>query len=91
MNNTPNNPHPAPEKKSGPDSIGKKLFAKVSRVARRLVLPGAAILGLVLVVWLVFAIKGAAQAGGTVTLLFFDRNGTALTPTQVRSLSNNGG
>jgi hypothetical protein len=26
-----------------------------------------------------------------VTLLFFDRNGTALTPTQVRSISNNGG
>ena len=34
---------------------------------------------------------GRAQAGGTVTLLFFDRNGTALTPSQVRSLSNNGG
>ena len=34
---------------------------------------------------------GRAQAGGTVTLLFFDRNGTALTTSQVRSLSNNGG
>jgi hypothetical protein len=34
---------------------------------------------------------GRAQAGGTVSLLFFDRNGTALTTTQVRSLSNNGG
>jgi hypothetical protein len=38
-----------------------------------------------------FSLRSAAQAGGTVTLLFFDRNGTALTPTLVRSLSNNGG
>jgi hypothetical protein len=38
-----------------------------------------------------FSLRGSAQAGGTVTLLFFDRNGTALTPTQVRSTSNNGG
>ncbi len=91
MNNTPNNPRRSPGEKSGPVSIGKNLSAAVSRVARRLVLPGALILGLALAVWLVFAIKGSAQAGGTVTFLFFDRNGAALTPTQVRSISNNGG
>jgi len=59
--------------------------------AIRPLIVGTLILCLVLLVWFVLALRSTAQAGGTVTLLFFDRNGTALTPTQVRSISNNGG
>jgi len=58
---------------------------------RNLLLPGLAFVLLAAVILITLAIRGSAQAGGTVTLLFFDRNGTALTPTQVRSISNNGG
>ncbi|MFM8765289.1 MAG: hypothetical protein ACKOEZ_10705 [Spartobacteria bacterium] len=36
-------------------------------------------------------LQASAKADGTVTLLFFDRNGTELTPEEVRSVSNNGG
>lgn len=61
------------------------------RALRNLLLPGLALLLFAAVIVVVFSLRGSAQAGGTVTLLFFDRNGTALTPTQVRSASNNGG
>jgi hypothetical protein len=61
------------------------------RALRNLLLPGLAFLLFAAVIVVVFSLRGSAQAGGTVTLLFFDRNGTALTPTQVRSASNNGG
>lgn len=59
--------------------------------AIRPLIAGTVILCLVLLIWFVLAVRGSAQAGGTVTLLFFDRNGAALSPTQVRSISNNGG
>ena len=61
------------------------------RALRNLLLPSLAFLLLAALVIIAFAVRGSAQAGGTVTLLFFDRNGTALTPTQVRTTSNNGG
>jgi cell division septation protein DedD len=61
------------------------------RALRNLLLPGLAFLLLTAIIVVAFSLRGSAQAGGTVTLLFFDRNGTALTPTQVRSVSNNGG
>jgi hypothetical protein len=61
------------------------------RALRNLLLPGLAFLLFAAVIVVAFSLRGSAQAGGTVTLLFFDRNGTALTPTQVRSASNNGG
>lgn len=54
-------------------------------------LPALVIGALVLLIWGVIVTTGIAQAGGTVNLLFFDRNGTALTPSQVRLLSNNNG
>lgn len=38
----------------------------------------------------VLASTPPASAAGQVTLLFYDRNGSALTPSQTRSLSNNG-
>ena len=58
---------------------------------RNLLWPSLALLFITAVIVVAFSLRGSAQAGGTVTLLFFDRNGTALTPTQVRSTSNNGG
>ncbi|MFM8831991.1 MAG: hypothetical protein ACKOHM_13425 [Spartobacteria bacterium] len=58
---------------------------------RNFLLPGLALALFAAVIVVAFSLRGSAQAGGTVTLLFFDRNGTALTPTQVRSTSNNGG
>jgi hypothetical protein len=61
------------------------------RALRNLLLPGHALLFLTAVIVVAFSLRGFAQAGGVVTLLFFDRTGTALTPTQVRSASNNGG
>jgi hypothetical protein len=61
------------------------------RALRNLLLPGLVLLLFAAVIVVAFSLRGSAQAGGTVTLLFFDRNGTALTPTQVRSASNNGG
>jgi hypothetical protein len=61
------------------------------RSLRNLLFPGHAFLFFAAVIVAAFSLRGFAQAGGTVTLLFFDRNGTALTPTQVRSTSNNGG
>jgi len=61
------------------------------RALRNLLLPGLALLVFAAVIVVAFSLRGSAQAGGTVTLLFFDRNGAALTPTQVRSTSNNGG
>ena len=54
-------------------------------------LPSVIIGALALLIWGVIVTTGIAQAGGTVTLLFFDRNGTALTPSQVRLVSNNNG
>ena len=60
-------------------------------LTRKILLPGAVLLLLVALVWLFLAVRGAAQAGGTVTFLFFDRNGTQLTPSQVRAVSNNNG
>lgn len=71
-------------------SLISKLLHKIKAHTRQMALPGA-VVGLAMAVWLAFTIKGTAQAGGTVTLLFFDRNGTALTPTQVRTISNNAG
>jgi hypothetical protein len=61
------------------------------RALRNLVLPGLAFLLFAAVIVVAFSLRGSAQARGTVTLLFYDRNGTALTPRQVRSASNNGG
>jgi len=58
---------------------------------RKFLLPSLALALFAAVIVVAFSLRGSAQAGGTVTLLFFDRNGTALTPTQVRSTSNNGG
>jgi hypothetical protein len=58
---------------------------------KKILIPGTVLLLLAALIWLFFAMRGAAQAGGTVTLLFFDRNGTQLTPTQVRAISNNNG
>lgn len=54
-------------------------------------LPAAVIAVFALLIWGVMLTTGISQAGGTVTLLFFDRNGTALTPSQVRLISNNNG
>lgn len=56
-----------------------------------LVWPGLLILLAAVSILVALSLRGSAQAGGTVTLLFFDRNGVALTPAQVRSTSNNGG
>ena len=58
---------------------------------RLFLIPGLAVAVLVFAVYLILALRGTAQAGGTITLLFFDRNGTALTSSQVRTISNNGG
>lgn len=60
-------------------------------ITKKILLPGAVLLLLAGLVWLFLAVRGAAQAGGTVTLLFFDRNGAQLTPAQVRAVSNNNG
>ncbi len=88
MDNNKNNPTQRAGSGDGPNS---SLFSKIYPVFQRLVIPGLLVLGVTLGLWLAFSNKGQAQAGGTVTLLFFDRNGTALTPTQVRSISNNAG
>ena len=88
MDNNKNNPTQRAGSGEGPNG---SLFSKIYPVFQRLVIPGLLVLGVTLGLWLAFSNKGQAQAGGTVTLLFFDRNGTALTPTQVRSISNNAG
>lgn len=62
------------------------------RPARRIWIFSALVLAGAAATVLFFLItRSPAQAGGTVTLLFFDRNGNALTPAQVRTVSNNGG
>ena len=61
------------------------------RALRNLLFPGLAFLRFAAVIAVAFSLHGSAQAGGTVTLLFFDQNGTALTPSEVRLVSNNGG
>ena len=66
--------------------------ATVSRPWLMVFLLPAAVIGVfALLIWGVMLTTGISQAGGTVTLLFFDRNGTALTPSQVRLISNNNG
>ncbi len=66
--------------------------ATVSRPWLLVFLLPAAVIGVfALLIWGVMLTTGISQAGGTVTLLFFDRNGTALTPSQVRLISNNNG
>jgi len=61
------------------------------RKSRKQLLPGFSFLRFAAVIVVAFSLNGFAQEGATVTLLFFDRNGTALTPAEVRSTSNNGG
>ena len=68
-----------------------KIPQKIKARFAQLALPGLLALGVAIGIWLAFSDRGEAQGGGMVTLLFFDRNGTALSPTQVRSISNNGG
>ena len=91
MNTTPNTPHQDPNENPGPVQQAGNRLRSCMRIARRMAFPGAVILGVSAAIWLAFVIRGTAQAGGTITLLFFDRNGTALTPTQVRATSNNNG
>jgi hypothetical protein len=61
------------------------------RKLRKQLLPGFSFLRFAAVIVVAFSLNGFAQEGATVTLLFFNRNGTALTPAEVRSTSNNGG
>jgi hypothetical protein len=61
------------------------------RKLRKQLLPGFSFLRFAAVIVVAFSLNGFAQEGATVTLLFFDRNATALTPAEVRSTSNNGG
>jgi len=93
MDNNTNNPTPRSvrsEKKERAPRFSKILQGIKARFAQ-IALPGILVLGVAIGIWIAFSDRSEAQAGGTVTLLFFDRNGTALTPTQVRSISNNGG
>ena len=88
-----NNPTPrsgGPEHKERMPRFSK-IRQKLKSRLRRLALPGILVLSVSMLIWLAFSDRGQAQAGGTVTLLFFDRNGAALSPTQVRSISNNAG
>lgn len=89
--NTPNQSQQPVAGGPNPVTLITKVIHQARAYSRRLVIPGLFVAGISMAVWLAFTNKGTAQAGGTVTLLFFDRNGTALTPTQVRAISNNAG
>ena len=92
MDNNKNNPSSwTGSEETKPRSLFSKNLQKIKSRLARITIPGLFVLGLAIGIWLAFSDRGQAQAGGTVTLLFFDRNGTALTTTQVRSISNNAG
>jgi len=68
----------------------RRKHVEKDRKLRNLLLSSTAFRLLAAMILVAFSLCESVQAGGTVTLLFFDRNGTVLTPTEVRSASNNG-